>query len=224
MNSFKTQFSPLTSEHLLGMRARGDGLADSAHEAIEEIFRERGEYLPSRPSAPVEPKNGNFDNNKASKAIQTIFVLVVMLFTWGLAKELGHTWIGAVVTAFVAISWMVNRVRRNNLPPEQRENEDNKEIVKTEGLTELMVCAEAGNLPRIRELVEYGSPVDAKSLAGTTALMYAARNNRADVVRFLLKSGADKTISSDKKSTALDIARRFGHADVVALLEGSVPS
>jgi uncharacterized membrane protein len=223
MNSFKAQFSNLSSEYLLDLRARGDGLADLAHEAIEEIFRDRGEYLPAKPSAPVERKRGNFENNQASKILQSVFVIILMCLSWGYAKHLGHSWIGVVVVAAVALYSLAGRVRRNNLSPEQQEIEHKEEIAKTEALTEMMVCAEAGNLMRIRELVEYGSSVNAQSLTGTTALMYAARNNHVEVVQFLLASGADKTARSSKNSTALDIARRFGHGDVTKMLESPSP-
>ncbi|MDM0022651.1 CPBP family intramembrane glutamic endopeptidase [Variovorax saccharolyticus] len=52
---FKEQYSPYSSEYLLKRRALGSELASEAHDAIEQIFRERGENFPPRPPsfAPV---------------------------------------------------------------------------------------------------------------------------------------------------------------------------
>lgn len=53
LSHFKEQFSNYSAEYLLEKRALGDELADEAHAAIEEIFRERGDLLPDRPNRPV---------------------------------------------------------------------------------------------------------------------------------------------------------------------------
>ncbi|MDM0028118.1 hypothetical protein [Variovorax saccharolyticus] len=55
---FKEQYSPCSSEYLLKRRALGSELASEAHDAIEEIFRERGEHLPPRPQAYEQVRDG----------------------------------------------------------------------------------------------------------------------------------------------------------------------
>jgi len=82
-----------------------------------------------------------------------------------------------------------------------------------------MLCAADANLERIRELVEYGGDVNARSNTGTTALMYAAGNNHLAIVKFLLAAGANPKLMSDKKSTAAEIARKFGHLEIAEYLE-----
>jgi hypothetical protein len=215
MNNLKVKFSDFTSEYLLELRARGNDLSDEAHQAIEEIFSERGEYLPTKPKTPIfaapASNAGNF-----FKAAALIILAPVGI---GMAKALAHTWIGVLVTVCVVIYFVANWIRRQKLTPAQREREDNEKKTEEEGLTEIMVCAANGNLERIRELVEYGANINDKTASGTTALMYAARNNHLAIIEFLLSAGANPRLKSDKKVTAADIARKFGHMEIATFLE-----
>jgi uncharacterized protein len=218
MSDFKQQFSQLTSEYLLQMRARGDELSHEAHQAIEEIFVDRGEHLPPRPTKPIfittsKKKSG------AEELLRVSAFLAIALFVSVAAHMLAHTWIGVVFTLAVVIYLVAKWFRRQTLPSDKKAREDEEKKIADEGLTEMMVCAANGDLVRIRELVSYGVNVNDRSASGTTALMYAARNNQLAVVEFLLSSGADRSKKTDKNSTALDIAKKHGHYEVAAFLE-----
>lgn len=221
MNNFKEQFSHLTSEYLLQLRARGDGLSDEAHQAIEEIFTERGERLPARPKTSIFIANSHTSASGAG-IFRSAGLIIIALIGMGVANALAHTWIGILITIGVVIYFITNWFRRQNLTPAERAREDDKKKAEKEGLTEIMVCAANGNLERIRELLEYGGDVNTKSLSGTTALMYAARNNHPVIVDFLLAAGADPKLKSDKNSTAMDIAKKLGHLEIVERLEQQV--
>lgn len=219
MNDFKKQFSDLTSEYLLQLRARGDGLSDEAHQAIEEIFTERGEHLPAKPKTSIFIAHNGAPTSGTGKFFKSAALITLGLLGLVMAKALAHTWIGVLIAVGVVIYFVANWFRRQKLTPAQREREDNEKKVEEEGLTEIMVCAANGNLDRIRELVEYGGDVNTRSLSGTTALMYAARNNQLAIVDFLITAGADTKLKSDKKSTAMDVAKKFGHLEIAARLE-----
>lgn len=219
MNDFKKQFSDLTSEYLLQLRARGDGLSDEAHQAIEEIFTERGERLPAKPKTSIFIANNGAPTSGTGKFSKSATLIILGLLGLVMAKAFAHTWVGVLITVGVVIYFVANWFRRQKLTPAQREREDNEKKAEEEGLTEIMVCAANGNLDRIRELVEYGGDVNTRSLSGTTALMYAARNNHLAIVDFLISAGADPKLKSDKKSTAMDIAKKFGHLEIAARLE-----
>ena len=222
MNNFKKQFSDLNSEYLLQLRARGDELSDEAHRAIEEIFAERGEHLPAKPQAPIFITNNEAPASGAGKFFKSAALILLALFVMAIAKTLAHTWFGVLFTVGVVIYFIVNWFRRQTLTSAEKEREDSEKKAQDEGLTEIMVCAANGNLERIRELVEYGGNVNAKSTSGTTALMYAARNNHLSIVEFLLAAGADAELKTDKKSTSIDIAKKFGHPEIAARLERHV--
>lgn len=218
MSDFKQQFSELTSEYLLQMRARGDELSDEAHRAIEEIFLDRGENLPPRPTKPIfVTANGN--KSRVEEILRISAFLVIALFVSVVAHMLAHFWVGIVFTLAVIIYLVANWLRRQTLSATEKAREDEEKKIADKGLTEIMVCAANGDLARIRELVIYGVDVNDRSASGTTALMYAARNNHLAVVEFLLSAGADKTKKTDKNSTASDIAKKHGHHEVATYLE-----
>lgn len=218
MNNFKQQFSELTSEYLLQMRARGDHLSDEAHQATEEIFLERGEDLPPRPTKPILVTSRR--NSGGIEELLRISAFLVIAFMVSVAAHmLAHAWIGVVFTLAMIIYLVTKWARRKALSSDEKAREDEEKKIEDEGLTEIMVCAANGDLVRIRELVSYGVNVNDHSPSGATALMYAARNNQLVVVEFLLSSGADVTRKTEKNSTALDIAKKYGHREVAALLE-----
>lgn len=157
--------------------------------------------------------------SKTGKFFKSTALIILALIAIGLAKATAHTWFGVLFTIGVVIYFIANWIRRQRLALDQREREDNEKKAEVEGLTELMVCAANGNLERIRELVEYGGDVNARSTSGATALMYAARNNHLAIIEFLLAAGANPKVRSDKKSTAADIARKFGYLEIAARLE-----
>lgn len=219
MDNFKQQFADLTSEHLLRLRARGDGLSDEAHRAIEDIFVERGERLPPRPKTPIVIADPPAPASGIERFVKSAAIIVLALIGLVIVKALVHTWVGFLIAVGVIIYFVANWFRQQKLTPDQKEREDNEKKIGEDGLTEIMVCAANGDLERIRELVEYGGDVNARSASGTTALMYAARNNRLAIVEFLLDAGADPRLKSEKGSTSTDIARKFGHLEIAARLE-----
>lgn len=215
MNAYKQQFRNLSSEYLLQRRAMGSELADDAHAAIEEIFAERCERLPPRPSAPID-----LPEEKPSRYTLTFVVSIVLaLITAATIRAALHTLIGFLVFGVGLVAWeILSRLRLKSaasLPEKVRAQ------AREKGLTEVMTCAAEGNTPRIKELLAYGYDINAKSPSGTTALMYAARNNRVDCIRFLLASGADPSAVSKKGFTALSLAEKFGDTETTAALKES---
>ena len=63
-----------------------------------------------------------------------------------------------------------------------------------EGMTPLMLAAEAGDLEPVKALVAKGALVNTRSAHGWTPLMYAARRGNVEMVRFLLEHGASVNI------------------------------
>lgn len=215
MNRYKAKFEKLTSETLLRSRALGDELADEAHSAIEEIFVERGEILPLRPSTPVligMPKKGD-------ATLKFIGVLLFFIAAGFVARVVNHSWLLLPVVFIYAAYYAFKWVRKSSMSPEKREAEDVEQKAKDEALTELMVSAASGDLGRVKELVAFGADVNARSLSDTTALMYAARNNHSEVVDCLLAVGANLRAVSKKGSSAIALAERFGHHDLAEKLK-----
>jgi diguanylate cyclase (GGDEF)-like protein len=83
---------------------------------------------------------------------------------------------------------------------------------------ELVIASRAGDLKRVRQLINSGADPNAVDNKGNTPLMEAAFFKYPDVVRFLLEKGADVSLRNNGGDTALIEAMRAGHADVVELL------
>jgi Ankyrin repeats (3 copies) len=198
LNNFKETFANYTSEHLLEKRALGDDLADEAHKAIEEIFAERGEYLPPRPTQAIDVQRQRGANRTWFEMGGWIFLL---LFVNGVAKSLAHTWVGVIFTAGVVVYVIVKWFHTKSLSKEEQAELKEQERIKDDGLYELMVVAAKGDAQR------------------ATALMYAARNNHVEIAQALIRSGAKVNVANDKKSTALSIATKQNHTEMVELLK-----
>ena len=218
MNCFRTEFERYTSTYLLKRRALGDELSDEAHRAIEEIFAERGEHLPPRPSAPILESDITRAPSKTTLALKTGAVLVFCLVAIGFAKAMAHTSAGFALAAIAVVYLLFDRAWRASLTSEQQAEEKSTEIAQRDKLNPLMLASADGDFVRVQELVSFGQDVNVLSLAGTTALMYAARNGHLHVIQFLLQHGADATIKSDSGVTALTLATKFGHNDVAQAL------
>jgi ankyrin repeat protein len=213
MNSYKQQFSDLSSEYLLQRRAMGSELADEAHTAIEEVFAERGEKLPPRPTIPISPP----EEERSRYTLPVVVGFMLALIAAGVLKAVLHTSIGFIAVGIGLVVWEI--ISRSRTKPAEPSSEELRAQAEEEGLTEVMTCAAEGNTHRIKELLAYGHKVNAKSPSGTTALMYAARNNHVDCIQFLLANGADPSIVSKKGATALSLAQKFGSPEAIAALK-----
>lgn len=216
MNDYKANFQNCSSEYLIQKRALGSELADAAHQAIEEIFKERGETLPPKPTKPIDVVEIQRDQKRRGGGDKFLGIVAIVL-AMVVAKTLS-TMFGLIILVGYAIYWVFNWVRKRGLTEEERASEHEAQQIEEEGLTELMVCAANGDVQRVNELVAYGADVDKTSLKGSTALIYAARNNQMESVKTLLTAGANVTIKTDKGDTALQIAQRFGHNEIAEVL------
>jgi Ankyrin repeats (3 copies) len=216
LNNFKETFSNYTSEHLLEKRALGDDLAVEAHKAIEEIFVERGEHLPPKPTQAIDVQRQRGTKRTWFEMGGWIFLL---MFVNGVAKSLAHTWVGVILTACVVVYVIVKWFHTKSLSKEEQAELKEQERIKDDGLYELMVVAAKGDAKRVRELLDYGADVNVVSVNGATALMYAARNNHVEIAQALIRAGAKVNVTNDKKSTALSIATKQNHTEMVELLK-----
>ncbi|RLN82851.1 hypothetical protein BBJ28_00019344 [Nothophytophthora sp. Chile5] len=78
-------------------------------------------------------------------------------------------------------------------------------------------AARAGEIEKVKELVNRGENVNAKSNGGT-AVMLASQNGHLEVVKYLVDAGADIEAVYDEGETALMQAAGKGHLDVVQYL------
>lgn len=86
------------------------------------------------------------------------------------------------------------------------------------GRTVLAWAASAGDLDRVRALIEAGANVNLKDPQGWTALVLAADMGYTNVVEALLKAGADANQEGPPGSTALMRAAYFGRLETVRVL------
>lgn len=85
---------------------------------------------------------------------------------------------------------------------------------------ELRRAAHDGHLSKVRELIEKGVNVNAKSDDDATPLLGACQNGHIDIVKLLLDKGADINTKAKYGSTALLLSSMNGHITVVkALIE-----
>ncbi len=216
MNDYKANFQNYSSEYLIQKRALGSELADAAHLAIEEIFKERGETLPPRPTKPIDAAKIQRDQER--RGVGDKFLGFVVLISAMVVAKMLSKMFGLLIFIFYAIYWVFNWVRRRGLTEEERAHEHEAQQIQEKCLTELMVCAAKGDVQRVQELIDYGADVDRTALNGSTALIYAVRNNQIESVKALLTAGANITIKTDKGDTALRIAQRFGHNEIAEVL------
>ena len=82
------------------------------------------------------------------------------------------------------------------------------------GRTPLMSAAFKGETQSVRQLIEDGADVNAKTIGDRTPLMVASEGGREEVVKLLLQAGANIEDHDDQGSTALTIAVYSGHFKV----------
>ena len=85
-------------------------------------------------------------------------------------------------------------------------------------MTRLMWACEKGCLPRVVELIEWTSDVNAVDAIGWAPLHFACWKGHLEVARELLKRGAKIEAKSKSGWTALHEASYFGHTALVRLL------
>ena len=76
----------------------------------------------------------------------------------------------------------------------------------------------AGDVERVRALLDAGAEIDALDKYGQTALMNAAHRGDTELVRALVQLGANLDHTAKYRLTALMLAVISDHADVVRLL------
>ncbi|TAN44358.1 MAG: hypothetical protein EPN22_07690 [Nitrospirae bacterium] len=86
------------------------------------------------------------------------------------------------------------------------------------GETALMAAAADGHIEIVKQLLKYGSAVNAKSKNGWSALSAAAMMGHSEVVDFLIAHGADMSSKDRFGQTALIEAVGSGHFDTARLL------
>lgn len=216
---FKAEYDSYTSEHLLQLRARGDGLVDDAHAAIEEVLTSRGESVPLRPKLAVDTRAQTQPNG------QWIQRLIVGIFFMGIAAFLvqvlkGSGLVGGLLSLIIAVFFLVRWIKNRNLAPELRAKKQAFARIGEDGFTELMFYAAEGDIDRVRDLVNYSGKVNAQDDKGGTALIYASKNGHFEMVKFLLMSDAKVELRTKNGLSALDIAKRSEHFEIAGLLAG----
>jgi ankyrin repeat protein len=71
---------------------------------------------------------------------------------------------------------------------------------------ELLVAARAGDVDRVRSLLERDAAVDARDASGATALVAAAYSNHVEVARSLIEAGADVNAKDESQQSCYLIA------------------
>ena len=88
----------------------------------------------------------------------------------------------------------------------------------SDGVTVLMLAAEAGNVDIVKMLLAAGANVNAKDFDGDAVLVWAMGEGHVDVVEVLLAAGADVNAKNNDGDTVLMQAVGAGHIDVIKLL------
>lgn len=84
------------------------------------------------------------------------------------------------------------------------------------GETILMHAAGTGNIPLLKEILEYTPDLEARSKnKGDTSIMWAAESGKTKAVLLLHKAGAKINARNDGKMTALMLAAWEGHSNTV---------
>lgn len=98
---------------------------------------------------------------------------------------------------FLVLSFSVfaqARLETQNSRPDCGPSDKHEKICNSIECNQLMIAAENGDLNRVREQLERGVNVNARSQSGHTALMLAAAAGHLEVVKALLNAKADPNI------------------------------
>jgi len=218
VNQFIDEFRTLETDYLLSRRALGsEVMSTEAHEAIEQVLKERGVDCPALPSAPIilDSQPNRVRSAKWIRVGSGLFLFLVGAVFIEFSKR---TWVG-VILGTLGLGWMFFAwFRREAMTPEQRAEYDDRQAVESGNLSQTMQAAGAGDVARLHELIQYGADVNQQTPSGNTALMYAARNNHLEAVKLLLEVGTNPHIKTERGNTARTFAEKAGHRHVVELL------
>lgn len=215
---FLNMYAEYDTAYLLEQRAKGEDLIEPAHAAIEQLLIERGVSFPPRPTKAIQiAENTKEKGDWLVKLIIGLVGFVLYLIAKALLKDSGI--VGLLVGLLCGIAFFIEWIMSRRIPPEERRRREAKKRIGSGGFTELMFCAEEGDICRARDLINYGTSLDAKDGQGDTALMYAARDGQVAMVMLLLEHGADRHIRTPKGLSAFDYALKHGHAEVAQLLQ-----
>ena len=112
----------------------------------------------------------------------------------------------------VATAQLFGAAQAGDLPEVRASLEAGADLNATqEGLTPLMLAAQAGNLGILTELLQKGAEVDTTTDTGLTPLMLALKDSDIPAAATtLLNAGADPTLEDGEARTALDYANENG--------------
>lgn len=82
----------------------------------------------------------------------------------------------------------------------------------------LFRATEKRDVKEVKELLENGVNVNARSNNGNTALILAAVNGHKEIVELLIDKGADVNVKNKYERTALAMAIKEGHKDIADIL------
>ncbi|MBS1724331.1 MAG: ankyrin repeat domain-containing protein [Armatimonadetes bacterium] len=94
----------------------------------------------------------------------------------------------------------------------------NVNVARTDGITPLMMAANAGATPLVTELLAKKANALSKNANGSTALIYAARGGHTAIGKMLLEQGISPDRANDEGETPLMAAATGGHTEFIKLL------
>lgn len=83
---------------------------------------------------------------------------------------------------------------------------------------DLWGAAGAGDIERVKLLLEAGADINKLNSIGVTPLIDAVHMNRPAMVAFLLDRGADPNVKDKRKGSALAMAKHLNRNEIVDLL------
>ena len=83
--------------------------------------------------------------------------------------------------------------------------------------TELIRAAEAGNVERVKTLLQQGAKVNAQDVQGRSALLVATRANHIEVAQVLIQNGADVNLRDNIQDSAHLYAGAAGHVEILKM-------
>ena len=110
------------------------------------------------------------------------------------------------------IAMLENAIANNTENNSSEETQEEKD-------TKLLNAANNNKLDKVKEALDKGANVNAKTFDDWTALQLVSWNGHAEIVFELLEKGADVNMNDNEDgSTALQLASRYGHTEIVSML------